>query len=319
MNTAILSKILSLHNFYCDSFTRITTGKFNESYICKLSNDKSRPPVPHNTAVIRIAPPDDTGFIYYEKNMMAQEPELHQIIRKKTSIPVPEIFEFDNSRKIIDQDFLIEEYIPGTALSEAWISPTARTKILKETGLYLRELHLSCTGDAYGYLGQHKCMEGQNDWVSAFRIMWNKLINDIVKCNVYDENESDDARKALDKHTELFKRDVPASLLHMDIWDQNIMIHENGSITGIVDWDRALWGDPEIEFAVLDYCGFNTPAFWKGYGKTPENTKASRIRMMFYHLYEVQKYLIIWTLRRPNPSRVSSYKQYSLDKIKGLL
>lgn len=41
----------------------------------------------------------------------------------------------------------------------------------------------------------------------------------------------------------------------------NILIDNQGSVTGIVDFDRALWGDVEIEFAVLDYCGISEPAF----------------------------------------------------------
>jgi fructosamine-3-kinase len=105
----------------------------------------------------------------------------------------------------------------------------------------------------------------------------------------------------------------------MDIWSQNILIDNKGNITGIVDWDRALWGDPEIEFAVLDYCGFNNAAFWEGYGKQPEQSKENRVRMIFYHLYEVQKYLVIYTLRRSQPERVIQYKNYALDVIDKLL
>ncbi|WP_256973118.1 aminoglycoside phosphotransferase family protein [Nostoc sp. T09] len=56
-------------------------------------------------------------------------------------------------------------------------------------------------------------------------------------------------------------------LLHMDVWFQNILVDSAGNVTGLVDFDRALWGDPEIEFAVLDYCGISEPAFWRGYGR----------------------------------------------------
>ncbi|OUL36382.1 hypothetical protein BV372_08175 [Nostoc sp. T09] len=56
-------------------------------------------------------------------------------------------------------------------------------------------------------------------------------------------------------------------MLHMDVWFQNILVDSAGNVTGLVDFDRALWGDPEIEFAVLDYCGISEPAFWRGYGR----------------------------------------------------
>jgi fructosamine-3-kinase len=102
----------------------------------------------------------------------------------------------------------------------------------------------------------------------------------------------------------------------MDIWSQNILVDDEYNITGVLDWDRALWGDPEIEYAVLDYVGFDKPAFWSGYGRPSELTKEYRIRQTFYHLYEVQKYLVIWTLRRTGREmRVQQYKEYALGVL----
>ncbi len=318
-NKDLVISILWKHGFKCERFEPISTGKFNDSFICYLVNGKYPSRAADEAVVLRVAPPDDAGFLFYERNMMAQEQGLHRIIKEKTSIPVPEIFVYDNSRKFIDRDYLIMEYLPGTPLSEAWISHSLQEKVFEQTGRYLRELHTNCVTNQFGYLGEHHPMEPQNRWDQAFRIMWNKLIDDIVSCGVYQQTDAELARQALEKHFQLFNRDIPSSLLHMDIWSQNILIDEQGNITGIVDWDRALWGDPEIEFAVLDYCGFNNAAFWRGYGLQPENSRERRIRMMFYHLYEVQKYLVIYTLRRSNPGRVQQYKLYSLDSLKQLI
>ena len=46
-------------------FQPVSTGRFNSSYIFEI-NKKGY--------LLRIAPPRDTGLIFYEKNMMAQEP-----------------------------------------------------------------------------------------------------------------------------------------------------------------------------------------------------------------------------------------------------
>ncbi|MFW5991827.1 MAG: phosphotransferase family protein [Halanaerobiaceae bacterium] len=161
-------------------------------------------------------------------------------------------------------------------------------------------------------------MEPASDRVTAFKNMWYKLIDDILACGVYSREEARMACKVLDKNINLFDRDVPASLLHMDIWSQNILIGNKGKIKGIVDWDRALWGDPEIEFAVLDYCGFNNSDFWRGYGQKPGKDRAGLVRNRFYHLYEVQKYPVIWTLRGTGGARVENYKKYSLDVLKSM-
>jgi fructosamine-3-kinase len=90
-------------------------------------------------------------------------------------------------------------------------------------------------------------------------------------------------------------------------------------VTAILDWDRALWGDPGIEFAVLAYCGFDTRAFWKGYGEVPAADPGTRTRQAFYHLYEVQKYLVIWSLRRKGRADdIRRYKSYCLEAIQDL-
>jgi fructosamine-3-kinase len=322
MNKELLSQLLSHHGYDCEEFIPVTTGKFNTTFLCKIQQNHKSISSSKNTIVLRIAPPDNTGVLFYEKNMMAQEPALHKVIKEKTTLPVPKIYVFDNSQELITHNFLIEEYLSGTPLSQTLISQSSQNSIMEAMGKYLRELHSNCQQNQYGYLGEHHCMEAQHDWFSAFSIMWNKLIDDIHNCGVYDHSEVSDARTALEKHDTLFNRNVPASLLHMDIWSQNILIDQDeNTISGILDWDRALWGDPEIEYAVLDYCGFNTSSFWKGYGdhELLKNREGSKIRRMFYHLYEVQKYLVIWTLRRPDKTRVNNYKHYSLNIIKQLL
>ena len=81
----------------------------------------------------------------------------------------------------------------------------------------------------------------------------------------------------------------------------------------MLDWDRALWGDPEIEFAVLDYCGISEPAFWEGYGSQRDNSREACIRRTFYLLYEVQKYILIRLVRSKSPTAADGFRRQSLQ------
>jgi len=295
-----LRPLLEAHGFSSARFERISTGKFNDSFFVALEDGRE--------VVLRIAPPDDAGFLFYERNMMRQEPSLHRAIRDKTSIPVAKVLAFDGSRALIDLDYLIMERLPGTALSDARVSASAADRVFEETGRHLRELHDKCRTERYGYLGEHHCMEPADSWVNAFRTMWGLLIEDIRACGGYDADEAKAAREALDPHLELFDRPVPSSLLHMDVWAQNILVDGDGCVTGLVDWDRALWGDVEIEFAVLDYCGVSTGSFWRGYGRERDASRAAQIRGAFYYLYELQKYIVIRMLRTNSPGQAALYK-----------
>lgn len=289
-----------------DSCRRITTGKYNQTYDVALrQNGKSAAP---QSVIVRIAPPDGIGGTFYEIGMMAQEPEIHEIVRSETSIPAAEILAHDTSRKVVDRNFLIMEKLPGTALSDiSGLSMDFYDPVLEQVGRMLAELH-RVTQDLYGYLGAHNCMEPQPDWSSAFRVMWNKLIDDIVAVGAYDDSEADTLRQLHDACSEAFDRPVDASLLHMDIWGQNILVDRDGQVTGLVDWDRALWGDPEIEYAVLDYCGISRPAFWRGYGRSRDTSSEAQIRGLFYYLFEVQKYIVIEIARRNNTAAAAGFK-----------
>jgi fructosamine-3-kinase len=207
--------------------------------------------------------------------------------------------------------------LPGTPLSDLpHLSRAQLQRALRQVGEHLRQLHAltaaECLGrEAHGYLGAHRPMEPQPTWAAAFRVMWHKLLDDVVACGSYTPDEAQAMRDLLEVHLEHFDRPVVPRLLHMDVWDQNILIDGAGDVTGLVDLDRALWGDVEIEFAVLDYCGISEPAFWEGYGQPRDESPPAMIRRLFYLLYEVQKYMPIRVWRRNDPTGALRYKRHS--------
>lgn len=103
----------------------------------------------------------------------------------------------------------------------------------------------------------------------------------------------------------------------MDVWAENILTDSKGQLIGLVDWDRACWGDPEIEYAVLDYCGISTPGFWQGYSPTGQDPRANdpdaAFRRIFYLLYEVQKYIVIRIARNQDPPGAERYRQMARE------
>lgn len=287
----------------------IATGKHNASFWVADGQ---------NRWVLRVAPPDSTGLLFYERRMMQQEPSLHELIRARTDIPVAEIIASDFSRTHFDRDYLLMAALPGVPLSDApFLSSAQRNEILRQVGVCLRQLHEltapACLGtEAYGYLGLHHPMEPQLTWADAFRVMWNQLLDDVVASECYTPDDCQFMSNLLEQYITHFDYAASPRLLHMDVWSQNILVDPSGNVTGLVDFDRAVWGDPEIEFAVLDYCGISEPAFWQGYGRERDLSTAARIRQQFYLLYEVQKYMPIAVWRRRDRERALSYKQKSL-------
>jgi len=297
-------------------FDPVRTGKHNASFW--VTGDSGR-------YVLRIAPADDAGFLFYEYRMMRQEPDLHRLIRSETDIPVAPIVGYDFGRGAINRDYVLMRALPGIPLSDAhYLAPKARERVLMQVGEYLRQLHALTSRehlgrDAYGYLGAHRPMTPQSNWADAFSVMWNRLLDDVVACDVYSDAEARVFRDLYDTYRPVFCRPVEPSLLHMDVWAQNILVDSAGNVTGLVDFDRALWGDVEIEFAVLDYCSISEPAFWTGYDAERDTSPEARIRQRFYLLYEMQKYMPIEVWRRNDPARAQGYKASSFRLAMGLL
>jgi aminoglycoside phosphotransferase (APT) family kinase protein len=282
-------------------FAPIPTGKFNTSYFVQAGA---------NRWVLRIAPRPDSVFVFYERDMMRQEPGIHALLLERTRVPVARILGYDDSYAIIDHAYLLMERLPGRPLCD---SPGVDADpVLREVGACLAQAH-RLTAERYGYIGEHRPMPPQRSWVDALAMMWAKLVDDVAAAGYYGDEERALLLNALDRHLPLFDRPVPASLLHMDVWSQNILVSDDGKLTGLVDWDRALWGDPEIEFAVLDYCGISGPAFWEGYGAPRDTSREAAIRNIYYLLYEIQKYIVIEQGRNNNPHAARRYKQQVLD------
>jgi len=285
------------------SFRRIPTGKFNTSYFVEGG------PKP---MVLRIAPPDDPSrMLFYEHRMMRQEPGIHALVQSRTDIPVPTILAHGLLDPRLGRDYVLMERLLGSPVSDISISRRAFDALLREVGRCLRQAH-AITIDRYGYAGEHRPMEPQPDWASAFRVMWTKLVDDTERSGGYSAEDAARMKRLLDRFMWVFERPVAASLLHMDVWAQNILT-VGGELTGLVDWDRALYGDPEIEFAVLDYCGISRPAFWEGYGAERLADREAEVRRVFYFVYEVQKYILIRKVRGGSDSSAESYRAQSFE------
>jgi aminoglycoside phosphotransferase (APT) family kinase protein len=250
--------------------------------------------------------------------MMAQEPQLHGLLRARTTVPVAEIVAYDDSRSLLDRDYLLMERLLGQPLTKARLTANQMDGVLEQVGAYLAQMHGLVAG-RYGYLGAHRPMAPQTSWVEAFAVMWNKMMDDLVASGGYTTEEADAFRRLFDIYRPHFDRPVPAALLHMDVWSQNILVDDVGRVTGLVDLDRALWGDPEIEFAVLDYCGISEPAFWHGYGRSRDASFPAQIRARFYLLYEVQKYIPIRIWRRNDPDEALRYKRHAFGLAQPLI
>ncbi|KPK81906.1 MAG: hypothetical protein AMJ81_10235 [Phycisphaerae bacterium SM23_33] len=282
-------------------------GKFSETF--DVSDGGRR-------YVLRVAPPDDLLQLFYERRMMRQEPAIHARLLAETSLPVAAIVAYDFSRCLLDRDYLIMPRLEGAPLSQAGLSGPQHARALREWGGYIAQVHsLTDPENRFGYLGQHQCMEPRRTWAEAFAVMYRKELDDVVACGVYDRATADAAQRLLEKNLAAFEHCTTSRLLHGDIWATNLLVAEDGRVTGVLDFDRACWGDPEWDLAIADYCGVTRPPFLEGYGgRIDRSPPEAALRRMFYLLYEHQKYIVISmsSRRGRNEAMTRAYARESL-------
>ena len=239
-------------------------GMYNTAY--RLDLDK-----PY---VLKVAPPDDVPVLRYEKGIFRSEVEVMRLVEARTTIPVPHIYAYDPSRDIIACDYYVMDFVEGVPLfgSREKMSEEALSRTDRESGEMLRQLN-AIEGSRYGIYAQAT----HDSWRKAFEWLFMSLLADGKAIGVdlpYEELE-----RRYRAYEPLLDAVNSPRLVHWDLWDGNIfLIPETGEITGIIDFERSLWGDPLMEFNFINA----SPAFLEGYGSNPlESDDAKRLRRLY--------------------------------------
>ena len=272
-----------------ESIRPLGGGLYNEACILECSADRY---------VLRIAPPDEQPKLFYEKKMMRSEPGIHRAVRSRTDVPAPEVVHHDFSRQHLDRDFVVMEFLPGDSGSFD----------RAELGDYVAQVHGIC-GEEYGY-PDREAPTGE-EWVEVFRTYVRKIFDDCLRAGAIDQDEHTRFLDFYDERWDAVGHEVQPRLLHLDLWSANILV-QDGRISGILDFDRGMYGDPELEFAVLDTYGNTTPRFFEGYGESRPRGAAARTRRNLYLVYEIIKYAFIRLARGGSHSMARNFVGKSL-------
>lgn len=254
-------------------FHELTEGFFNAAYFLRLANNCR--------CVLKVAPPASVTVLRYEKNILAAEVTALLLVREQTQLPVPAIFVHDESGILLPSPFFLMEFIEGEPLHKLRekLSQEEQSVLDRQIGAYLREMN-AIRGSAFGPLGQPT--EQCADWPSAFARLFANVLTDGRAAKIdlpYERLQSIPTRYA----GALAEVTTP-HLVHWDLWDGNIFIHpQTRQISGIIDFERALWADPLME------CNFGAfgmnENFFAGYGQTLPFDPGQTTRRKLYNIY----------------------------------
>jgi aminoglycoside phosphotransferase (APT) family kinase protein len=249
----------------------LSDGWANTAYLIRLQDGRK--------AVLKLAPLPDVKQMRYEVKLMQTEVEMLQ--RLEGVLPVPHVFVYDNSRRLAPADYFVMEYLDGTPYNKLKpsLSLEERETVEQELGQYNRLLN-GIRGDRFGpYVAPAAAGKG---WFEVFFGMMKDVLEDGKDMDV-DMPASGVEILALVEHCRHALEEVKEPrLVHWDLWDGNVFVRE-GRITGLIDFERALWGDPLLE--VYFRSGTLSEAFRRGYGLEAPFTQTEEIRRQLYDLY----------------------------------
>jgi aminoglycoside phosphotransferase (APT) family kinase protein len=249
----------------------LSDGWANTAYRIRLQDGKR--------VVLKLAPLPDVKQMRYEVQLMQTEVEM--LKRLEAVLPVPRVYVYDNSRRLVPSDYFVMEYLDGTPYNKLKpsLSLEERETVEQELGQYNRLLN-GIRGDRFGpYVAP--AAEGVG-WFEVFFGMMKDVLEDGKEMDVDMPASGVEILALVERCRHALEEVKEPRLVHWDLWDGNVFVGE-GRITGLIDFERALWGDPLLEAYFRS--GTLSEAFRRGYGLEAPFTQAEEIRRQLYDLY----------------------------------
>jgi aminoglycoside phosphotransferase (APT) family kinase protein len=258
--------------------------------------------------VLKVAPPRELRLLTYEQELLRTEADFYPRAAA-AGVPVPEVVHAGFGGRPLANDWLLMTRVPGRSL-EAVRRKLSRAELesvraaLGRTVARLGEVR----GSFFGYAPERVHARG-----ASWREAWGAMLR-----NLFDDAEHFDVR--LPRPRTAFEATIAACapaldavaeprLVHFDLWNGNLFVDRVGGelrLTGVIDGERAFWGDPLAELPSLALFGDieRDAAFLRGYGEALGRPLAfdeqTRARILLAQLY---LYLIMWVERAPRGSR----------------
>jgi aminoglycoside phosphotransferase (APT) family kinase protein len=261
-------------------------GMFNSAYRIGRTNAG-------DTIILKVSVRPGTPVLSYEKDLMQTEVEVYRMISEQTSIPVPRILCADFSKQIIASDYFFMTALKGEVMTgiKKKLSKENLNAIKKDLGNYFAQIH-RIKGPYFGYFTTEPSRQFST-WKKAFLNMYHDILKDGKVHGVslpYTRIE-----RVLEKTSGLLDAIREPSLVDYDLWTGNIFLIKNSKgyqIEGVVDFERAFWGDPYADFPPIFMLAediWKDPVFWNSYSDASATQKKitgdDQVRITLYKMY----------------------------------
>ena len=203
--------------------------------------------------VLKAGPSDGVALLGYERDLVAAEASYRRLVGERApGVPVPVVLAFGADRGVLDGDWMLTTLLPGRSLPE-WraahphgdAGPARRALAAAAAGLG------AITAPRFGYSGSRP---GGRTWPEAFTAIIEDLLVDADRWQVALPGGAGRLRALVERAHDVLAEVDTARLVHVDLWDGNVLVTTTGSasapvarLSGLVDGERHLFGDALVD------------------------------------------------------------------------
>lgn len=199
---------------------------------------------------VKSAPPAGTSaLLAHETNVMLAELEVLRLGRQHAGLRLPALVLSDFDRMVVDVDVIVTEVIDGARWDTcaSIMSPSALRSAEYEHGTTLAA-YAKIAGHRFGFVSDRAPEYSADDWYTTVRQMFQGVIDDGERYGV--ELPGTEALHAVERQRANLASVLQPRLVHGDLWRGNVFVRpDSGSVVGVIDPERALWGDPLFDVA----------------------------------------------------------------------
>jgi len=243
--------------------------------------------------VLKVAPPPELPLLRYEQDLLHTEADFYARAGA-IGVPVPTVLHADFGRRLVGSDWLLVTKVPGASLHAlGWrLSRADRARVRRQLGRATARIG-TIRGERFGYAAPGTGTQARS-WRESFTAILAILLDDAERYAVKLPRPRGEIEALLAAHTAALDAVSEPRLVHFDLWDGNVFVErgpEGARLSGILDGERAFWGDPLAEMASLALFGEieGRAALLAGWaeeaGRAPAFTSEERARISLAQLY----------------------------------
>ncbi|MFE1319862.1 phosphotransferase family protein [Kitasatospora phosalacinea] len=232
------------------SGTSMSGGLYNAARLLELSDGRR--------LVLKCAPPPGTPGLAHERGLLGTERLFHSLAAG-AGLSVPQVLHHDPVGDADTREWLLLSYLEGTtwdSLREQ-LSAADRAGLRRSLGAWAAGV-ARATGERYGYPQPEPGLSADS-WPAAFAAMFGALLADAGRYGVDLPAPVEELRALPERFAAALAEVRRPALVHFDAWEGNLLLTPGADggweLTGVIDGERAFFGDPLAELVGLDPLG----------------------------------------------------------------